>query len=121
MSPHGFPFRLVDAIELDEGRRRATFLLSSGAFFVQGAAWPITLVAEALAQATLALAGERREDTPPRLIGLDRVRLRQLLRSGDRLRVEVEEEASFGALRRYRCRASRAGALAAEAEVTVSG
>jgi 3-hydroxymyristoyl/3-hydroxydecanoyl-(acyl carrier protein) dehydratase len=110
----------VDTIEKEGDRRFATLRLSNGAFLTRGAPWPLTLVAEALAQATLALAGER-DGAAPRLVGLDRVRLRQMLCGGEALRIEVEQEGSFGMLRRFVCRASHGGALAAEGEVTVSG
>ena len=82
--------------------------------------WPLGLVAEAMAQAILAV-GKRRSGVEPRLIGLDEVRVLQPLVAGDRLEVEVVEIGSFGSLRRYRCRGMCAGALAATAAVTVSG
>ncbi len=80
--------------------------------------WPVTLVAEALAQAVLLVVRPDRQDTL-RLIGLDGVRVVQPVSPGDRLEVDVTETGSFGALRRYHCRALRAGGLVAVADVMV--
>ena len=82
--------------------------------------WPVTLVAEALAQAIL-LLDPRRDEAALRLVGLDAVTLDQALIAGDRLEIEVCELAAFGRLRRYSCRASSRGAPAAAAEITVAG
>jgi 3-hydroxymyristoyl/3-hydroxydecanoyl-(acyl carrier protein) dehydratase len=82
--------------------------------------WPITLVAEALAQAILLVVEPEGRGTL-RLVGLDKVALYQPLEPGDRLEVEVEELGTFGGLRRYLCRGRRGGGLAATAEVTVTG
>jgi 3-hydroxymyristoyl/3-hydroxydecanoyl-(acyl carrier protein) dehydratase len=80
--------------------------------------WPATLVAEALAQAILLVAGPE-DQSALRLIGLDNVRVVQPPAPGDRLEVDVTEAGKYGTLRRYRCRASRGGGLVAEADVTV--
>ena len=81
----------------------------------------MTLVAEAIAQSILivAAAGGRDAGTP-RLVGIDGVRLLQPVTAGDRLEIEVDSAACYAQLRRFTCRAVKAGALAAVAEVTVS-
>lgn len=79
----------------------------------------MSLVAEALAQAVL-LAYPPRTTQELRLLGLDDVRVFQVVGTGDRLEVLVEELAAYGVLRRFTCRAVRTGALVAAAVVTVS-
>jgi 3-hydroxymyristoyl/3-hydroxydecanoyl-(acyl carrier protein) dehydratase len=116
--PHRFPFRLVDRAETGVRSPAAVVLPSAGAFLTRGRPWSATLVAEALAQAILLV------DRPPgggelRLLGLDRVELHRELAAGDRLEVEVGEARTYGALRRYTCRAWCGGTVAATGEVTV--
>jgi hypothetical protein len=110
----------VERVEELAGGRRALVLATANAPLVGTAEWPLTLVAEALAQAILLVV-----KPPPgralRLAALHRVEIVQPWRAGDRFEVEVERLASFPPLHRYRCRALRAGGLAALAEVTVSG
>jgi 3-hydroxyacyl-[acyl-carrier-protein] dehydratase len=117
--PHRFPFRLVERVEHCNGGCYAVALATAGGELARSGAWPVTLVAEALAQAILLVAPPPAGGTL-RLVGLDGVRSLQPVLPGDRLLVEVQERAAFGALRRFSCRAVRAGALAATAEVTVS-
>ncbi len=81
--------------------------------------WPVSLVAEALAQAIL-LVFPPAEASALRLIAVDKARIVQPLEAGDRVEVEAEELGQFGSLRRYACRAVSSGALAAVAEITVS-
>ncbi len=118
--PHEHPFRLVERVESGPRGRFAVVLATAGGTLTGYSAWPVTLVAEALAQAILLIVRPERT-AALRLVGLSKVTLHQSLFPGDRLEVEVEELGVFGELRRYRCRAHRAGALAAVAEVTVSG
>lgn len=103
------------------GGARSVVLTSADGALQTGESWPVTLVAEALAQSILLLA------PPPasagaevRLVALDKVRLLREVLAGDRLEVEVVPEGTFGALHRFSCRAVSGGALAATAEVTVS-
>jgi len=117
--PHTFPFRLVERAEVLDEKRVALVLATSNTGLLPRDDWPVTLIAEALAQAILIVS------PPPkmgdlRLVGLNRVRLLQPVRPGSRLEVEVELLAVFPPLRRYSCRAHLGGALAATAEVTVS-
>ncbi len=118
--PHGYPFRFVERVEPGRGEPRAVVLATAGGTLSGVAPWPVTIAAEALAQAVLLLARPARTASL-RLVGLGDVRLHQGIFPGDRLEVEIEEQGKFGELRRYLCRAHRAGALAATAEVTVSG
>ncbi len=118
--PHAFPFRLVERREGGAGRCVALALATAGGSLTGDRPWPVTLVAEALAQAILLVLRPARP-AALRLVALDRVRLHGVLRCGDRLDVEVEEVGAFGGLRRFACRGRRDGELAAEAEVTVSG
>jgi 3-hydroxymyristoyl/3-hydroxydecanoyl-(acyl carrier protein) dehydratase len=118
--PHRFPFRLVEKAELVGEKRIAVALATGGAFLSGTAAWPVTLVAEALAQAIL-LVIDPPQRRHLRLVALNEVRLLQPVRPGSRLEIEVEERAVFGPLRRYGCRATQGGALSATAEITVAG
>lgn len=118
--PHRFPFRLVERVEAEHDGRFAIVLSTAGGALTGTGPWPITLVAEALAQAIL-LVVEPEGRGALRLVGLDKVALYQPLEPGDRLEVEVEELGTFGGLRRYLCRGRRGGGLAATAEVTVTG
>jgi len=118
--PHAYPFRLVERAELIAGGRVALVLATANGSRPPGDEWPVTMVAEAMAQAILLVV------PPPstsdlRLVGLNKVRLLQPVRPGSRLEVAVEELAAFAPLRRYACRAHSGGALAATAEITVSG
>lgn len=118
--PHSFPFRLVEGTRDGDGGRVAVVLATADGASTGCGPWPATLVAEALAQAILLVA------QPPglaklRLIALDGVSVLRPLLAGDRLEVEARELAAYGGLRRYLCRGTCGGALAAVAEVTVSG
>ena len=117
--PHQFPFRMVERVEPGLDGRLVIVLSTAGGALAGAGPWPITLVAEALAQAIL-LVVEPGGPGPLRLVGLDKVALFQSLEPGDRLEVEVEELGTYGGLRRYLCRGHRGGGLAATAEVTVS-
>ena len=117
--PHQFPFRMVERVEPGHDGRLVIVLSTAGGALAGTGPWPITLVAEALAQAIL-LVVEPGGPGPLRLVGLDKVALFQSLEPGDRLEVEVEELGTYGGLRRYLCRGHRGGGLAATAEVTVS-
>ncbi|MFH1175788.1 MAG: hypothetical protein V1750_00155 [Acidobacteriota bacterium] len=119
--PHCYPFRLIERLSREEdGSRVAIVLASANGTLLRGQPWPVTLVAEALAQAILLIArpGPQAE---LRLVGMNKVAMFQPMAAGDRLEVGVEEVGSYPPLRRYSCRARRAGALAAVAEITVSG
>ncbi len=118
--PHAFPFRLVERAEDVGGLRTAVVLASGGGFLAPGTPWPVTLVAEAIAQSILLVAERPVNAGTLRLVGIDGVRLLQPVTAGDRLEIEVRRAAGYAALQRFDCRAVKAGALAAVAEVTVS-
>ncbi len=119
--PHRFPFRLVDTVAMDADRGSAVVLLSAGDFFAGSGPWPVTLVAEALAQSILLLHGRETSVRRLRLVAIHGARILAPLAAGDRIEVETAETAAFGPMRRYTCRAVRSGALAATAEITVAG
>lgn len=119
MTPHAFPFRLVERAERRGERSVAVVLATGGGFLRSTFPWPVTLVAEALAQAILIVDPPQRIDRV-RLAAMHSVSLCQEVVAGDRLEVEVEPLGSMGGLRRYRCRATRGGALAALADLTVT-
>ena len=116
--PHGFPCRLVERAEEGTDGRVAVVLGTAGGALTGSGPWAATLVAEALAQAILLVVQPENRDSL-RLVGLDRVRVVQPVSPGDRLEVEVAPTGELGPLRRYRCRALRAGGLVASADVTV--
>jgi len=118
--PHAYPFRLVERAEVVADGRVAVVLGTMGGSLSAAEGWPVTLVAEALAQSIL-LVDPPVEASAPRLAALNRVRLLRPLRAGTRFEVEVRRVAALPPLRRYECRATEAGALAATAEITVSG
>ncbi len=117
--PHRFPFRLVERAERTERGTIAVLLGTAGGFLTGVVPWPVTLVAEALAQSILLVAPPQQRDSL-RLVGMSKVALSQPISAGDRIEVAVEEVASLGAMRRFACRALRGGALVAVAEITVS-
>jgi 3-hydroxymyristoyl/3-hydroxydecanoyl-(acyl carrier protein) dehydratase len=117
--PHVFPCRLVDAVDAGTDGPRAVVLVTGDSFLTGTGTWPITLLAEAMAQSIL-LVDPPEDVSGLRLVGLDDVRMLQPVVPGDRLEVEVKMEVALGRLRRYRCAARRDGALAATAGVTVS-
>ncbi len=118
--PHSYPFRLVERAEVIGGQRVALVLATANGSLLPNGEWPVTLVAEALAQAIL-MVFESPRAADLRLVGLNKVRLLQRVFPGARLEVAVEQLAVFAPLRRYGCRAHQGGALAATAEITVSG
>lgn len=117
--PHTFPCRLVEKLEIVGEARVAIVLGTAGGALTGIGPWPVTLVAEALAQAILLVEPPERRDGL-RLVGLREVEVLQPPEAGDRIEVDVIAEGSFGALRRYSCRARKDGALVAMARITVS-
>jgi len=117
--PHTFPSRLIERLERRGDGKVVLVLATADAFLRRARPWPVTLVAEALAQSIL-LADPPLRLEHLRLAGLDNVALLQEVLAGDRLEVKVDRVGEFGELRRYRCQATRAGAVVALADVTVS-
>jgi 3-hydroxymyristoyl/3-hydroxydecanoyl-(acyl carrier protein) dehydratase len=117
---HAYPFKLAERMERTDDGTVAIVLATADGELTRGVALPASLVFEALAQSILLV------EPPPaggalRLVGIDGARVLQPLGAGDRVEVAVTGLGSFGALRRYACRAVSGGALAAVAEFTVSG
>jgi len=117
---HAFPFKLAERMERTDVGTVGVVLATADGDVTREGPLPATLVFEALAQAILTVE-QPVGGSPPRLVGIDGARLLQPIEPGDRLEVTVADQGSFGTLRRYACRAVRAGALAAVAEFTVSG
>ncbi len=118
--PHRFPFRLVDRSDGTRVGGQVTVVVSAGGFYARGSGWSVGLVAEALAQAIALLHGCRSAGQV-RLAALHSVRLFQEVSPGDRLHIDIHEDVRMGGLRRFSCRALRAGAPVAEATVSVAG
>ncbi|NWG00470.1 MAG: hypothetical protein HXY19_05965 [Thermoanaerobaculaceae bacterium] len=118
--PHAFPFRLVERREVGDDGARSVVLVTADGAVAAGSAWPVMLVAEALAQSIL-LVARPEGGGEVRLVALDRVCQFQEVAAGDRLEVEVRSEGTFGSLRRFSCRAVCSGAVVAAADVTVTG
>jgi len=118
-TPHAFPFRLVERVETVGELRVAVVLSTAAGFLRRNEPWPVTLVAEALAQSIL-LVDPPEHLERARLAALQNVSLLQEVAAGDRLIVEVVPLGCLGGLRRYGCRATRGGALVALADVTVT-
>jgi hypothetical protein len=118
--PHSFPFRLIERVDADAAGPFAILASTAAGFLTRGRALPLTLVAEALAQAILLIHRPARPDSLL-LVGLDRVELLQTVTAGDRVEIRVAEMGVLGALRRYSCEAWHSGQLAATEEVTVTG
>jgi 3-hydroxymyristoyl/3-hydroxydecanoyl-(acyl carrier protein) dehydratase len=117
---HAYPFNLVERMERTDEGTVAIVLATADGELTRGAPLPSSLLFEALAQSIL-LVDPPPDGSPLRLVGIDGARILQPLEPGGRVEVAVTGLGSFGALRRYACRAVSSGALAAVAEFTVSG
>ncbi len=117
---HAHPFKLAERMERTDDGTVAIVLATADGELAQGAALPASLLFEALAQSIL-LVDPPAAGGSLRLVGIDGARVLQPLGAGDRVEVTVTGLGSFGALRRYACRAVSGGGLAAVAEFTVSG
>jgi 3-hydroxymyristoyl/3-hydroxydecanoyl-(acyl carrier protein) dehydratase len=103
--PHAYPFRFVETVITPEDRARGTVLarVTSGGRATAGEGWgsPL-LLAEAIAQAALALQGGDPE-TQRRgyLAGIDGLEISRIPRVGDALQIDVRLSARFGAIVRF--------------------
>ncbi|MDI9621045.1 MAG: hypothetical protein QM379_04115 [Acidobacteriota bacterium] len=116
---HAFPFRLIERAQQCGDQKAVLVLGTADGFLRRTEPWPLTLVVEALAQSILLIDPPQRFERL-RLAGLYNVAVHQPVTAGDRLEVVVRPLGALGELRRYRCRATRAGALVALADVTVA-
>ena len=131
--PHAHPFRMIDVV-LELERERCTTVKSVSADEVvrddpeaTAGCYPLSLLAEAMAQAAVPLGGIADGD-PARaapegpsgrgvLAGIDRLRLLRPVRPGDRLLITATVLGRQGALLRIRSVAERADAPAEEGRV----
>ena len=138
--PHAHPFRMIDVV-LELERERCTTVKSVTTDEVvrddpaaAGGRYPLSLLAEAMAQAAVPLGGipggdhsqAEIEERPGRgvLAGIDRLRLLQPVRPGDRLLITATVLGRQGPLLRIRSVAERADAspeegMVAEGEFTI--
>ena len=100
--PHRYPFLMIDRITEIDGDRRI-----------------VGMVLEALAQLSGILLSRRLEHTGKvaMLLSMDRVKMRRPVRPGDQLVLEAEALHVRARTGHCRCRATVAGAVAAEAEI----
>jgi len=138
--PHAHPFRMIDVV-LDLERERCTTVKSVTADEVvrddsetAAGRYPLSLLAEAMAQAAVPLGGIPGGEPAPAapeepcgrgvLAGIDRLRLLRPVRPGDRLLITATVLGRQGALLRIRSVAERADAspeegIVAEGEFTI--
>ena len=105
--PHEYPFRFVDTVVSDRdpsfSRGTVATRVSANGRAAAGDQWASPLLlAEAIAQAALALQGADRE-TQRRgfLAGIDGLEVARLPRPGDSLEIDVRLSARFGAIVRF--------------------
>jgi 3-hydroxyacyl-[acyl-carrier-protein] dehydratase len=127
--PHRYPFLLIDrVIEIEPGKRIVGLKnVTANEFFFQGhfpdhPIMPGVLIVEALAQAGAVLLLAQPEDRGklPLFAGINNFRFRRPVVPGDQLRLEVEFTMRRGPIGRGRARATVAGQVAAEGELTFS-
>ncbi len=125
--PHRYPFLLVDrVVETAPGKRIvAEKNVTINEWFFQGhfpdfPIMPGVLIIEALAQAgaVLLLSDEGVKGQVPLFAGIDNCRFRAQVTPGDVLRLEVELTARRGPIGKGKARATVAGKVVAEAELT---
>ena len=125
--PHRYPFLLVDRVlESEPGKRIvAEKNVTINEWFFQGhfpdfPIMPGVLIVEALAQAgaVLLLSDESVKGQVPLFAGIDNCRFRAQVTPGDVLRLEVEFTARRGPIGKGKARATVAGKVAAEADLT---
>jgi 3-hydroxyacyl-[acyl-carrier-protein] dehydratase len=127
--PHRYPFLLIDrVIEMEPGKRIVGIKnVTANEHFFQGhfpdrPIMPGVLIIEALAQAgaVLLLAQPEERGKLPLFAGINNFRFRRSVVPGDQLRLEVEFTMRRGPIGRGQARATVAGQLAAEGELTFS-
>jgi 3-hydroxyacyl-[acyl-carrier-protein] dehydratase len=130
MLPHRYPFLLVDRVlEIDKGKTiKALKNVTINEPFFQGhfpyrPVMPGVLMLEALAQAAALLAFDAlgtapSEDTVYYFAGMEGVRFKRPVEPGDQLILDVTLMRMKAGIFKFQARASVAGELAVEAELT---
>jgi 3-hydroxyacyl-[acyl-carrier-protein] dehydratase len=130
MLPHRYPFLLVDRVlEIDKGKSiKALKNVTINEPFFQGhfpyrPVMPGVLMLEALAQAAALLAFDAlgtapSEDTVYYFAGMEGVRFKRPVEPGDQLILEATLTRMKAGIFKFQARASVAGELAVEAELT---
>jgi 3-hydroxyacyl-[acyl-carrier-protein] dehydratase len=128
--PHRYPFLLVDRVlELDKGKTiKALKNVTINEPFFQGhfphrPVMPGVLMLEALAQAAALLAFDALDSSPTDdmvyyFAGIDGARFKRPVEPGDQLVLEVELLRMKAGIFKFKARATVAGELAVEAELT---
>jgi 3-hydroxyacyl-[acyl-carrier-protein] dehydratase len=128
--PHRYPFLLVDRVlELDKGKTiKALKNVTINEPFFQGhfphrPVMPGVLMLEALAQAAALLAFDALNSSPTDdmvyyFAGIDGARFKRPVEPGDQLILEVELLRMKAGIFKFKARATVAGDLAVEAELT---
>lgn len=128
--PHRYPFLLVDRVlEIDKGKTiKALKNVTINEPFFQGhfphrPVMPGVLMLEALAQAAALLSFDAMDSSPDDntiyyFAGIDGARFKRPVEPGDQLILEAEILRMKAGIFKYKCRASVAGELAVEAELT---
>jgi len=128
--PHRYPFLLVDRVlELDKGKTiKALKNVTMNEPFFEGhfphrPVMPGVLMLEALAQAAALLAFDALDTSPNEetvyyFAGIDGARFKRPVEPGDQLILEVELLRMKAGIFKFKSRASVAGEIAVEAELT---
>ena len=128
--PHRYPFLLVDRVlEIDKGKTIKALKNVTinepffGGHFPNRPVMPGVLMLEALAQAAALLAFDALDTTPTDdmvyyFAGIDGARFKRPVEPGDQLILEVELLRMRAGIFKFKARASVAGDLAVEAELT---
>lgn len=121
--PHRYPFLLVDRVTNIELGKSLTAIKNVSVnepqftgHFPKQAIMPGVLIIEALAQATGILAFKSEVGKPVdgqiyMLVGVDKVRFKQIVEPGDQLLLEVEVLAVKRGIWKFNCKASVAGKI----------
>ncbi len=127
--PHRYPFLLVDRVlELEVGKslvaiKNITFNEPQfTGHFPSQPIMPGVLIVEALAQATGILAFKSEVGKPIdgqiyMLVGVDKVRFKQMVEPGDQLRLEVEVMTVKRGIWKFKCKALVDGKIVTTAEL----
>jgi len=127
--PHRYPFLMIDRVlELEPGK--SLVALKNVTFnephftghFPNQPIMPGVMIVEALAQATGILAFKSEDEEPDEdsiyvLVGIDKVRFKNMVEPGDQLHLEVEVMTILRGIWRFKCRATVDGKVVTTAEI----